>query len=59
MGRWFEGHLISLVFGFIGIVFVVIGGGFLWGYNSTQQKTKIVEQTLLSTAAQLTGLPPS
>jgi hypothetical protein len=53
MGRWFERHLVSLVFGFIGAVFVLLGGGFLWGYRYTQQETAIAEQIPLYTVAQL------
>ncbi|MBN1993540.1 MAG: hypothetical protein JW953_12640 [Anaerolineae bacterium] len=53
MGRWFEEHLISLVFGFIGAVFAVIGGGFLWGYFHTQQETQQAAQIPLYTLAQL------
>jgi hypothetical protein len=57
MGHWFERHLISLVFGFIGLAFTLLGGGFLWGYIQAQQKIEIVEQLPLYTTAQLTGLP--
>ncbi len=57
MGRWFEEHLISLVLGFIGTVFVLLGGGFLWGYSYAQQEIELAEQTPLSTTAQLASTP--
>jgi hypothetical protein len=56
MSRWFEKHLISLVFGFIGVIFSLIGGGFLWGCFHTQQEIKTSEQIPLYTAAQLTDV---
>jgi hypothetical protein len=57
MSRWFEKHLVSLVFGFIGAVFVLLGGGFLWGYFYTQRETKTAEQIPLYTVAQLGRVP--
>ena len=59
MGRWFEKHLISLIFGFIGAIFALIGGGFLWGHSHTQQEIKTSEQIPLYTVAQLADVPSS
>ena len=57
MGRWFEKHSISLVFGFIGTVFFLVGAGFGWGYFAAQQNIQTAKETSLVTAAQLVDLP--
>ncbi|MBN1220687.1 MAG: hypothetical protein JXM69_17330 [Anaerolineae bacterium] len=56
MGRWVEKHLISLVFGFIGAIFALIGGGFWGGHFHTQQEARKAEQIPLYTPAQLDGV---
>ncbi len=53
MNKWFEHHLISLIFGFVGIVFALVGAGFGWGYGATQQDIRAAEQISLVTAAEL------
>ena len=53
MGRWFEKHMISLIFGFIGIIFALIGAGFLWGYFYAQQDIKKTQEIPVYSVARL------
>lgn len=57
MGRWFEEYLVSVVLGFIGIIFALIGVGFLWGYFNTQSVITLAQQTPLVAANQLVKIP--
>jgi len=56
MGRWFEKHLVSVVSCFIGIIFTLVGAGFLWGHSNTQNEIRLVEQIPLVTATRLTDM---
>ena len=53
MGHWFEKYLVSMVSGFIGIIFTLVGAGFLWGHSNTQNEIRLVEQIPLVTATRL------
>jgi hypothetical protein len=55
--NWFEKYLLSLVFGFMGTIFGVIGIVFLVAYFYSVQVTKAGERVPLYTAVQLTDLP--
>jgi hypothetical protein len=53
MRHWFEKHVVSLIFGFIGAIFALVGIGFLWGYLYTQQNIKSAQEIPLYSATRL------
>lgn len=56
MGRWFHQHLGPLIFGVVGVVFLIVGVGLSWGSYATGQQAKAVASLPLVNAEQLSQL---